>query len=160
MRLKIKNPQDFWCGILFIALGALAIHLSRDYEMGSALRMGPGYFPAWLGGIMMGFGVVIGGLSFKMFKIQGDDNQGLGLGEWAFRPWLVLTATLALFALLMEADFGFVPSLIVLIIGCALAHKDVHWRETILLSIVVTAGAVAIFSYGLGLPYPLFWWSR
>ena len=160
MRLKIKNPQDFWCGILFIALGALAIHLSRDYEMGSALRMGPGYFPTWLGGIMMGFGVVIGGLSFKMFKIQGDDNQGLGLGEWAFRPWLVLTATLALFALLMEADFGFVPSLIVLIIGCALAHKDVHWRETILLSIVVTAGAVVIFSYGLGLPYPLFWWSQ
>lgn len=160
MRLQIKNPQDFWCGILFIALGALAIYLSRDYEMGSALRMGPGYFPTWLGGIMMGFGVVIGGLSFKMFKIQGDDNQGLGLGEWAFRPWLVLTATLALFALLMEADFGFVPSLIVLIIGCALAHKDVHWRETILLSIVVTAGAVAIFSYGLGLPYPLFWWSQ
>ena len=160
MRLKIKNPQDFWCGILFIALGALAIHLSRDYEMGSALRMGPGYFPTWLGGIMMGFGVVIGGLSFKMFKIQGDNNQGLGLGEWAFRPWLVLTATLALFALLMEADFGFVPSLIVLIIGCALAHKDVHWRETILLSIVVTAGAVVIFSYGLGLPYPLFWWSQ
>ena len=112
MRLQIKNPQDFWCGILFMALGALAIYLSRDYEMGSALRMGPGYFPTWLGGIMMGFGVVIGGLSFKMFKIQGDDNQGLGLGEWAFRPWLVLTATLALFAVLMEADFGFVPSLI------------------------------------------------
>ena len=157
MRLKIKNLQDFWCGIFFIALGVLAIHLSRDYEMGNALSMGPGYFPTWLGGIMIGFGVVIGGLSFKM---QGDDNQGLGLGEWAFRPWLVLTATLTVFALLMEADFGFVPSLIVLIIGCALAHKDVHWRETILLSIFVTAGAVAIFSYGIELPYRLFWWSQ
>jgi hypothetical protein len=60
----------------------------------------------------------------------------------------------------MEANFGFVPSLIVLIIGCALAHKDVHWRETILLSVGVTAGAVAIFSYGLAMPYPLFWWSK
>lgn len=156
VRLKIKNPQDFWCGILFLALGALAIYLSREYEMGSALQMGPGYFPTWLGGIMMGFGVVIGGLSFK---IQGDDTQSLRLESWAFRPWLVLTATLALFAVLMEADFGFVPSLLVLIIGCALAHKDVHWRETLVLSIVVTAGAVAIFSYGLGLPYRLFWWS-
>jgi hypothetical protein len=157
VRLKIKNPQDFWCGILFIALGALAIYLARDYEMGSALRMGPGYFPTWLGGILIGFGVVIGGLAFR---IEGEDNQGLGLGEWALRPWLVLTATLALFAVLMEADFGFVPSLIVLIIGCAFAHKDVHWRETLLLSICVTAGAVAIFSYGLGMPYPLFWWSK
>lgn len=156
MRLKIKNPQDFWCGILFFALGTLAIHLSRDYEMGSALQMGPGYFPTWLGGIMMGFGLLIGGLSFK---IQGENIESLHPASWAFRPWLVLTATLVVFAVLMEADFGFVPSLIVLIIGCAAAHKDVHWRETILLSIFVTAGAVAIFSYGIGLPYRLFWWS-
>lgn len=156
MRLKIKNPQDFWCGIFFVALGALAIYLSRNYTMGDALNMGPGYFPTWLGGIMIGFGVIIAGLSFR---IQGEDTQGLELSEWAFRPWLVLPATLAIYAVLMDAEVGFVPSLIVLIIGCALAHKDVHWRETILLSIFVTAGAVAIFSYGLGLPYRLFWWS-
>jgi hypothetical protein len=156
VRLKIKNPQDFWCGILFLALGALAIYLSRDYAMGTALQMGPGYFPTWLGGIMMGFGVAIGGLSFK---IEGTDADGLGLHTWALRPWLVLTATLIVFAMLMEAELGFVPSLIVLIIGCAAAHKDVHWRETILLSIFVTAGAVAIFSYGLEMPYRLFWWS-
>jgi len=157
VRLKIKNPQDFWCGLLFLALGALAIYLSRDYEMGTALQMGPGYFPTWLGGIMMGFGVVIGALSFK---IEGTDAEARGLRTWALRPWLVLTATLILFAMLMEAEVGFVPSLIVLIIGCAAAHKDVHWRETILLSILVTAGAVAIFSYGLEMPYRLFWWSH
>lgn len=156
MQLRIRNPQDFWSGILFISLGALAIYLSKNHDMGSALNMGPGYFPTWLGGIMIGFGVVIGGLSFK---IEGEDHQGLGLGEWAFRPWLVLTGTLVLFALLMEAEIGFVPSLIVLIVGCALAHQDVRWRETLVLSILVTAGCVAIFSYGLGLPYRLFWWS-
>jgi predicted branched-subunit amino acid permease len=70
-----------------------------------------------------------------------------------------LPATLAIYAVLMDAEVGFVPSLIVLITGCALAHKDVHWGETILLSVFVTAGAVAIFSYGIGLPYRLFWWS-
>lgn len=157
MRLKIKNLQDFWCGMLFVALGGLAIYLSRDYEMGSALRMGPGYFPTWLGAILMGFGVVIGGLAFRL---EGDNNQGLAWREWAWRPWLVLPATLAIFAVLMDAEFGFVPSLIWLIVGCALAHRDVHWRETVLLSLGVTAGAVAIFTYGLGMPYPLFWWSK
>jgi hypothetical protein len=156
MQVRIRNLQDFWSGMFFIGLGALAIYLSRDYPMGSALEMGPGYFPTWLGGIMIGFGVVIGGLSFKL---EGEADQGLALREWAFRPWLILTATLALFAILMEADLGFVPSLMVLIAGCALAHKDVHWRETILLSVFVTAAAVAVFSYGLGLPYRLFWWS-
>lgn len=157
MRLQIKNLQDFWCGVLFVALGALAIYLARDYDMGSALRMGPGYFPTWLGGILIGFGVLIGGLSFKFV---GEEDGELRLSNWAWRPWFTLTAALVVFALLMEAEVGFVPSLIALIIGCAAAHKDVHWRETLLLAVLVTAGAVAIFSYGLGLPYPLFWWSR
>jgi Tripartite tricarboxylate transporter TctB family len=156
VRLKIKNIQDFWCGLFFVALGALAIYLSRNYEMGTALQMGPGYFPTWLGGIMIGFGVLIGALSFR---IEGEADQELGLASWALRPWLVLTATLVLFAVLMEADFGFVPSVILLVVGCALAHKDVNWRETLLLSIGITAGVVAIFSYGLDMPYRLFWWS-
>jgi hypothetical protein len=156
MRLRVRNPQDFWSGLFFIALGALAIYLSRDYPMGSALKPGPGYFPTWLGGIMTALGTMITVLSFRL---EADPDQLRSLREWGFRPWLVLPITLAAFALLMEADFGFVPSLIVLITGCALAHRDVHWQETILLSIFVAAGAVAIFVYGLGMPYRLFWWS-
>ena len=156
MQVRIRNLQDFWSGIFFIALGVLALYLSRDYVMGSALKPGPGYFPTWLGGIMIAFGVAITALSFKL---EGDPAQSVALRTWGFRPWLVLPLTLALYALLMEWDFGFVPSLIVLIVGCALAHKDVHWVETILLAIFLTAATVAIFVYGLGLPYRLFWWS-
>lgn len=157
MRLRIRNLQDFWSGIFFIALGVLAVYLSRDYPMGDASQPGPGYFPVWLGGIMAVLGAIIGASSFKP---EGATGERLDLREWGLRPWLVLPATLAIYAMLMEADFGFVPSLFVLIIGCALAHKDVHWRETILLSVFLTAGAVAIFIYGLELPYPLFWWNR
>ena len=50
--MRIKNPQDFWSGLFFIALGVLAIYLSRDYPMGSALQPGPGYFPTALGAIL------------------------------------------------------------------------------------------------------------
>ena len=157
MRVRIRTPQDFWCGILFVALGVLAIYQSHSYPMGSALQMGPGYFPTWLGGIMIGFGVVIGGLAFK---VHGEPDPGFKRSEWAFRPWLVLTAAIAVYAILMDAGFGFVPSLMVLVIGCALAHKDVRWVETIVLSVFVTAAAVAIFSFGLGLPYRLFWWGE
>src|SRR5918992_1557263 len=114
MRLRVKNLQDFWSGIFFIALGALAIYLSRDYTMGSALKPGPGYFPTWLGGIMIAFGAVITALSFRL---EADPDQRRLLHEWGFRPWLVLPITLAAYAFSMEADFGFVPSLIVLIAG-------------------------------------------
>ena len=154
MQLRIRNPQDFWSGLFFVGLGALAIYLARNYTMGTALEMGPGYFPTWLGGIMAAFGIAICGMSLRL---QAGPVQPIG--DWAFRPWIVLPATLVLYAVLMDADAGFVPSLVVLITGCALAHKDVHWLETILLSIFVTAGAVAIFIYGLEMPYRLFWWS-
>ena len=156
MRLSVKNRQDLWCGVVFVALGALAIYLSRNYPLGTALEMGPGYFPTWLGGIMIAFGVVIGALAFRL---EGDAGRESKHGDWAFRPWLVLTVALGVYAKLMDAGFGFVPSLMVLIVGCALAHKDVRWVETILLSVFLTAAAVAIFSFGLDLPYRLFWWS-
>jgi hypothetical protein len=156
MQPKIRNLQDFWSGIFFAALGLLAIYLSRSYEMGSALAPGPGYFPTWLGGIMTGFGILICVLSFGLTAASGEDQAP---EAWGLRPWFVLSAALAVFAVLMDADFGFVPSLVVLIAGAALAHGDVRWRETALLSIFLSAAAVAIFVYGLGMPYRLFWWS-
>jgi hypothetical protein len=157
VRLKLRNPQDFWCGVFFVALGVLAMFLARNYTMGTALDMGPGYFPIWLGGILICFGMALTGMAFARGQ---RDSEAAQSEEWGLRPWLVLPVSLGAYALLMDADVGFVPSLFVLIVGCALAHKDVNWRETILLGIFVTAGAVAIFSYGLGAPYPLFWWNR
>jgi hypothetical protein len=156
MQLKVRNPQDFWCGLFFIALGVIAMYASQSYPVGSALQMGPGYFPTWLGAIMIAFGVIIGGLSLTG---HADAGQSLRRSDWAFRPWIVLTATLVIYAVMMDGGAGFAPSLMALVIGCALAHKDVRWRETLLLSVLVTAAALAIFSYGLGMPYRLFWWS-
>ena len=152
MQLKIKSPEDFWAGLHFIAVGAVAIYLSRDYPMGSALRMGPGYFPTWLGGIMSVFGVIVFARSFFL--------QGVGMGEWALRPLFVLSGSIVLYGLALDYfELGFVPALVILIMGCALAHKDVHWLETILLAIFLTMGCVALFIYIIGLPYRLFWWS-
>ena len=155
MQLRIRSPEDFWSGLLFIGIGILAIYLSWDLPMGRALRMGPGYFPTWLGGIMIGFGVVIAALSFKM-QLESDEEIR---EPWGFRPWLVLPGTFVLFAFMMQQRVGFVPSIMALIVGCALAHKDVNWLETILLSIFVTLGAVALFIWTIGLPYRYFWWS-
>lgn len=156
MQPKIRNLQDFWSGVFFAVLGVLAIYLSRDYTMGSALQPGPGYFPTWLGGIMTVFGILICALSLGLTAQSGENPAP---EAWGLRPWFVLPAALAVFAVLMDAELGFVPSLVVLIVGAALAHKDVHWRETALLSIFLSAAAVAIFVYGLGMPYRLFWWS-
>ena len=66
VQLKIKSQEDFWAGLMFIGFGVLAIVISRDYPMGSAMRMGPGYFPTSLGAIMVLLGSIITLLSFKV----------------------------------------------------------------------------------------------
>ena len=57
--MKIKNYQDFYAGLMFIIFGGLAAWLSTSYNMGTGARMGPGYFPFWLGAILAGLGVIV-----------------------------------------------------------------------------------------------------
>jgi len=60
MKLKIKSPKDFWAGLMFIGFGVFfMICALRHYQMGSAVRMGPAYFPVLLGGLMTFLGVLV-----------------------------------------------------------------------------------------------------
>ena len=153
MQIRIRSPEDFWAGLMFIAVGAAATFIARDYPMGWAIRMGPGYFPTWLGGILIFLGTII---TARSFWIKGE-----GIGPWAFRPMFVVTVALALFGAMLEVfKLGFVPALVVLTVACGFAHKQVRWLETIVLSVFLAIGCVGLFVFGIGLPYPLFWWSH
>lgn len=152
MQIRIKSQEDFWAGMMFIAVGVGATVIARDYPMGWAIRMGPGYFPTWLGGILIFLGALITACSFWI--------KGEGIGPWAFRPMLVLTGALALFGVTLEVlELGFVPALVLLTVACGFAQNDVRWLETIVLSVFLAMGCVGLFVYGIGLSYPLFWWN-
>jgi len=57
--MRIKSQVDFWGGLLFVGFGLLAILVARDYPMGSAMRMGPGYFPTYIGLALVAIGAWI-----------------------------------------------------------------------------------------------------
>src|SRR5688500_9725500 len=97
--VKIKSQEDFWAGLMFVGFGVLAIVVARDYPMGSALRMGPGYFPTYLGAIMVVIGAIMTG---RGYRIEGE-----AIGRWGWRPLLWLSAAFAGFGLLIERA-GFV----------------------------------------------------
>ena len=60
MRVKIRSPKDFWAGLMFIAFGLFAaVWAYANYQMGTAVRMGPAYFPAVLGGLLALLGVLV-----------------------------------------------------------------------------------------------------
>jgi hypothetical protein len=148
--LKIKSQEDFWAGLMFVAFGILAVVVARNYPMGSALRMGPGYFPTYLGAIMIVIGAIMTG---RAYRIEGE-----GIGRWGWRPLLWLSAAFAGFGLLIERA-GFVLALLALIIASSLAGRDTRPLELIVLITVLITGSVGLFIYGLELPYLLFPWS-
>lgn len=149
MQLKIKSQEDFWAGMMFIGFGILAIVVSRDYPMGSAMRMGPGYFPTYLGVIMVILGAII---SATAFKVEGEK-----VGRFAWRPMILLSIAFALFAWGID-NFGFILALLIMIVLSALAGKEFKLKEVVILSAVLIVGCWALFIKGLELPFPLFWW--
>jgi hypothetical protein len=141
--MRIPRSKDFYAGLLFLGFGILALLVGRNYTMGSALRMGPGYFPSILGWLLSGLGVIV-----AVRGLLGADDP---VERIALRPFLVLTAILA-FAIALE-PLGLVVSIVLLIGISALAGHEFHWIETIVLTLVLLVLSIAVFVWGLGLQF-------
>ena len=146
MKFDWRNNRDFFAGLLYIVVGALGMWIARDYPFGSALRMGPGYFPSVLGGMMIAFGIAV--------LMMGVKNNEKMKGGWSFRALIVLPLSTVAFGFMME-EVGFIPAMLVLIPFAAVAGREFKWIEVAPLTIGLTVLCTAGFIYGLGLPYPL-----
>jgi hypothetical protein len=146
MKLTLANNKDVWAGLMLIAIGAGAIFVARNYPFGTALRMGPGFFPVVLGGLLIVFGLAVLAIGLR----QGESMAG----SWSLRALIILPLSLILFGLLMEYA-GFVPAMLVLIVGSATASTEFRFLEVLLFAAGLTALSVAVFVWALGLPYPL-----
>jgi hypothetical protein len=146
MKLTLANNKDVWAGLMLIAIGAAAIFVARSYPFGTALRMGPGFFPVVLGGLLIVFGLAVLAIGLR----KGESMTG----SWSLRALIILPLSLILFGLLMEYA-GFVPAMLVLIVGSATASTEFRFLEVLLFAAGLTALSVAVFVWALGLPYPL-----
>lgn len=146
MMSTLRNNRDFWAGAMLIVIGAAAMFVSQDYRFGSALRMGPGFFPTILSGILIVFGVCIMAVGLR----SGEKIEGFV----SLRVLLMLPLALVLFGVLMD-QAGFVPALVVLVFMSAAAGKEFKWGEVLLLTVALTLASTALFVWGLGLPYPM-----
>jgi len=146
MNIEVRNNKDFWAGIMLIATGAGSIFIARSYPFGSTMRMGPGYFPSILGGILVLFGIYV--------MVSGLRSGAKIQGHCSLRALIMLPLSLVAFGVLMK-HAGFMPALAVLIFGSASAGREVKSVEVLLLTVILTGLSVAVFIWGLGLPYPL-----
>jgi len=146
MKSALGKNKDFWAGTMLIVIGAAALFIARDYRFGSALRMGPGFFPTILSVILIAFGVCIMAVGLR----SGEKIQG----HLSLRAFLLLPLSLVLFGVLMDLA-GFIPALAVLVFVSAASGREFKSIEVLMLTTVLTVASVALFIWGLGLPYPL-----
>jgi len=144
--IKIKSPKDFWAGLMFLGFGLFFVIGAGHYRLGSAARMGPGYFPVMLGGLL----AVIGGIVFfGSFVTRGGKVAPIPL-----RLLFLITLSLLGFGYLLQ-PIGLVLALVLLIVLSAWAGHEFRLREVLLLSFVLIVLSVVVFAKGLGLPFPL-----
>lgn len=144
---RLMKNKDFWAGMMFACFGVAAMFIARDYRFGSATRMGPGFFPTVLGGILVAFGVCLMAIGLR----SGEKIQG----RVSLRTLGLLTLSLILFGLLMQWA-GFIPALVALVFLSAASGRDFRFLEILMLTVVLVAASAALFIWGLELPYPLF----
>ena len=142
MRLA-RNQKDLLAGLLFTALGLAMAVGTQDYEIGTARRMGPGYFPMLLSGLLVILGVAIAIRAF--FGSEGR------VGKMAWTPLAIITVAVVVFGLTIRGA-GLVPATVLLVVISLLASIHFRLRTAIWLSVGLAVFAYLVFSYGLNLP--------
>ena len=151
MKPALYDNKDFLGGVFMISIGALALYMALDYPFGSALRMGPGFFPRVLACIFMAFGVFV--------LIRGLRRGETVQGRWGWKPLFFIIAALLVFGWTME-HLGFIPALIIMFTLATFGGHEFNWKEVVVLTIVMSTFATVVFVYLLGLPYPLWWGAQ
>ena len=141
------DPANGLCGALFIAFGLFFALQSLGLEIGTALRMGPGYFPLVLAAVLVGLGLVI---MVEAVRVRGEP-----LGPVAWRGMLFILPAPIFFGLTVRG-LGFVPAVFLTALIACFASRRMGVVTALLLSAALTIFSVAVFSYALGLPFRRF----
>jgi putative tricarboxylic transport membrane protein len=144
--MLIKNPKDFWAGAIYLGMGVATVVIARDYPMGTAIKMGPAYFPTILGALLSLFGLAA---LLRSFRINGA-----AVGPFAWKGLLFITAAVLLFGVLARGA-GLIPALVVLVVVSAYASAQFHWGAALALAAGLTAFCSLVFVKVLGIPLPL-----
>ncbi|MCO5083968.1 MAG: tripartite tricarboxylate transporter TctB family protein [Rhizobiaceae bacterium] len=140
------DPTNGVCGTLFIAAGAFFAIQSLGLEIGNAFKMGPGYFPLVLAGVLILLGLVI--------LVQATRVAGEPVGAIAWRGGAFILPAPIFFGLTVRG-LGFAPALFLTCLIAAFASHRMKPAAALVLAAAVTAFSVGVFSYGLGLPFRL-----
>jgi hypothetical protein len=132
---------------MFLAFGLFfAIWAVANYQMGTAVRMGPAYFPTVLGGLLAFLGLVV--------LVMSVTVKGPRVDTFHFRPLLLVLGANVAYGYAMK-PLGLVLATAVLVFVSAFGGHEFKWKEVTLLYVFLIVFSVLVFVKGLTLPFPL-----
>ncbi|MEZ5645471.1 MAG: tripartite tricarboxylate transporter TctB family protein [Burkholderiaceae bacterium] len=158
--MAIASQKDFLSGLMFMIVGSGFAMGAMSYEVGSAARMGPGYFPFFLGLILVGLGILVTVNALRAGLPHGDP-----IGAIAWRPLVFILSANLLFGVLLVGlpsiglpPFGLIVAIFGLVIVSGYARKGASLKESLILSTILAAGSYVAFVKLLNLQFPVLPW--
>ena len=148
MKLRIRNQKDVVAGLLFVLIGAGFSLGALNYKLGDAARMGPGWFPFWIGVLLVAVGIATAAAGVRPTAAEDRVKQP----ELRTLAWVL--GAVVLFGLLLQPA-GLVLSLAVLVVVSSLASHEFSWRGTLVSTVLLVAFSVGVFIRGISLQIPL-----
>jgi hypothetical protein len=156
--MRIKSQKDFYAGLMFTIIGLVfAVTSANSYNIGSAARMGPGYFPLLLGTILVVIGLLITLSGFTSNAKDGDK-----IGNWAWKPMVFVISSNLIFGLLLSGlpkfgipHMGLIAAIFGLVIVAGMAGEVFKLKEALILSTVLSVGSYLAFVLLLKLQLPV-----
>ncbi|AEC22224.1 hypothetical protein PT7_3684 [Pusillimonas sp. T7-7] len=146
--MQLRNKEDFWSGVMFLAIGVGFALGATSYSMGTSARMGPGYFPFWLGVLLalLGAIVALGAMSSKATETE--------VGKFDWKIASIVVGSVALSGVLLSY-LGIYITVFLLVVGSSLASHEFSWKVSIITGLFLVLFVWLAFIKGLGLIFPL-----
>lgn len=151
MLVRVNAPKDIFAGLIFIAFGVGTFVLAHDYEIGTAVEMGPGYFPAAIGLVLAAIGIaaIIRGISRKT-----PDP----ITPHRIEPLILVFASILTFSFLIERAGLLVAAAALIGIACFRRLRS-NPLEVFIVYLVLTGFSALVFVRWFEMQLPLFWWQ-
>jgi Tripartite tricarboxylate transporter TctB family len=153
----IKNQKDLASGLMFTIVGVAFAIGAREYTVGTAARMGPGYFPLLLGVILAILGLVI-----TLQSLRTRQSEGHEIGAIAWRPLFFIIISNLAFGVCLGGlpsigvpPLGLFLGIVALTFLACLAGGKLKLKEAVILSAVLIVGSYATFILLLKLPFQM-----
>lgn len=146
--MKIRNQRDFGAGIMYMVIGLFFAGIALTYSMGTAAKMGPGYFPFSLGVLMFLLGLLV--LVNSMRAKAGSDP----IPKFNWKVIGIITGSICLFGILLPT-MGVLVAIFALVFASSTASKEFSWKAATLNSVVLMIFTYLVFVVGLKLTFPV-----